>query len=517
MKINQLKTGAILTYVSMGLGFLISLIYTPIMIRLLGQSEYGLYNLAASVIAYLGILNFGFGSAYIRFYSRYRVKNDENGIAKLNGIFLIIFTVIGIAVIFMAILISFNARFVFGTQITDDEVNIARLLVIILGVNLAISFPNLIFNAFIRANERFVFDKLLTISRILMNPFIVLPVLLLGFGSIGMAISVLSISLLFEIINIVYSRRILRIAFIFNSFEFDIFKEVFIFSFYIFLNLIIEQLLWNIDRFILGRSIGVISVAVYSLVLIFVDQYKHLSVAISSVFVPRLNFIINKDAYGGELIDLMVKIGRLQFIILSLFYSGFVLFGNLFLELWVGPDFYESYYILLIILPFVTVPIIQNIGIEIQRALNLHKFRTISYIFIAILNLFLTIFLVNLIGIYGAAISTALAILIGHIIMMNLYYHLKIRLDMKKFWLNIASILPAFIPPVIFGGLIAYFRSSLPMIISNSDFVYLVFASVSYGLVFLFSVYGFAMSPTEKSLIRAPLKIFTKLIWKDGN
>src|SRR5690554_4586976 len=94
MKVNQLKAGAILTYISMGLGFLISLIYTPLMLRLLGQSEYGLYNLAASVIAYLGVLNFGFGSTYIRYYSRFKVKNDEEGISKLNGMFLIIFLVI---------------------------------------------------------------------------------------------------------------------------------------------------------------------------------------------------------------------------------------------------------------------------------------------------------------------------------------------------------------------------------------------------------------------------------------
>ena len=51
LKINQRKAGAGLTYIHMGLGFLISLAFTPIMLRLLGQSEYGLYNLVASVVA----------------------------------------------------------------------------------------------------------------------------------------------------------------------------------------------------------------------------------------------------------------------------------------------------------------------------------------------------------------------------------------------------------------------------------------------------------------------------------
>ena len=64
MNISQLKAGAALSYVSLGLGYIISILYTPIMLRLLGQSEYGLYNLVAAVVAYMGVLHFGFSSAY---------------------------------------------------------------------------------------------------------------------------------------------------------------------------------------------------------------------------------------------------------------------------------------------------------------------------------------------------------------------------------------------------------------------------------------------------------------------
>ena len=49
---DQLKLGVILSYLSTGLNMLIQLIYTPIMIRLLGQSEYGLYTLVGSVVSY---------------------------------------------------------------------------------------------------------------------------------------------------------------------------------------------------------------------------------------------------------------------------------------------------------------------------------------------------------------------------------------------------------------------------------------------------------------------------------
>lgn len=49
---DQLKLGAILSYVSTGMNMAVQLLYTPLMIRLLGQSEYGLYTLVGSVVSY---------------------------------------------------------------------------------------------------------------------------------------------------------------------------------------------------------------------------------------------------------------------------------------------------------------------------------------------------------------------------------------------------------------------------------------------------------------------------------
>jgi len=80
MKSNQIKIGAILSYISFGIGVIASIIYTPIMIRLLGKSDYGLYNLASSIISYLGLLNLGFGAAYIKYFSLYKKDGDNKNL-----------------------------------------------------------------------------------------------------------------------------------------------------------------------------------------------------------------------------------------------------------------------------------------------------------------------------------------------------------------------------------------------------------------------------------------------------
>ena len=93
---KQLKWGSVLSYFSMGLSIIIGLVYTPVMIRLLGQSEYGLYNTVSSTISMLSVLSLGFNSSYVRYMAKYKQDNDKEGLYRLNGLFLIIFSIIGL-------------------------------------------------------------------------------------------------------------------------------------------------------------------------------------------------------------------------------------------------------------------------------------------------------------------------------------------------------------------------------------------------------------------------------------
>ena len=73
-KINERKSGALLSYLSIIISTLVQLLYTPLLIRMLGQSEYGLYSLVSSIIGYLTVLDLGFGNAIVVYTSKYRVQ-----------------------------------------------------------------------------------------------------------------------------------------------------------------------------------------------------------------------------------------------------------------------------------------------------------------------------------------------------------------------------------------------------------------------------------------------------------
>jgi O-antigen/teichoic acid export membrane protein len=213
----------------MTLGYIIAVAYTPIMLRLLGQSEYGLYNYVSSIVSYLGLLSFGFGSAYMRYYSRYKVNNDEYNIAKLNGMFLIVFSIIGVVASIAGMVLVFNADYILGNKLTGNELETAKILMALMIFNLALSFPASVFNAHITANEQFIFQKSMQMVKVVANPFVVLPVLLMGYKSTGMVVMTTILNLSIELANIAFCLKKLQIKFSFRRFDFSLMKEIGIF------------------------------------------------------------------------------------------------------------------------------------------------------------------------------------------------------------------------------------------------------------------------------------------------
>lgn len=498
MKVNQLKAGAALSYLSMGLGYIVSIAYTPIMLRLLGQSEYGLYNLVASVVAYLGVLNFGFGSAYMRYYSRYKVKKDKESIAKLNGMFLIIFTVIGVIAVIAGTILASNTELIFGSELTITELTRAKVLMMILVVNLAISFPNIVFTSHITANERFVFQKLVQMIKTIINPFVVLPVLILGYGSVGMVIATTILNIIIEIANAIYCIKKLRMGFYFKGFDFNLMRELTVFSSFIFINMLVDQINWNVDKFIIGRFHGTVSVAIYGLAAQLNNYYMSIATAISSVFIPRIHrLVVSGD--NEDMTQLFTRIGRVQFIILSLISTGLIFFGRPFINMWAGNNYDDSYMIALFLIVPGTITLIQNIGIEIQRAKNMHRFRSWISLAIALGNFLITIPLTKLYGGAGAAFATAITVFIGYGVILNWYYHIRIGLNIKFFWKQILSLAPSLITPVL-TGLVINGLFDLSKLFNFFGFV------MAYVVIYCISMWFVGMNQYEKNLIGKPMR-----------
>lgn len=496
---KSIKIGAVIGYISMLATSLISLILTPILLDNLGDSEYGVYALISSVIAYFSIFDMGLGNTGIRYIAKY--LDEEDKVKQINGILLKIYLFISLIIFVVAIVIYFNIENIF-TSLNDLELSKFKISFIIMMVSVAISFPFSVFNSYIMAKEEFIFHKIITLLHSLLKPFIMIPLLMVGYKSIGMIVVVASLNIFTYVSNFIYAK--FKLGFDVNFAKFEerkkIIKEIFAFSFFIFLTKIVDTVFNNTDQVILGAVSGTFAVSLYDVSMQIRRANTNFSTVISSMFLPKLTKMVKNNEPISKISNIFLKVSRIQMFILLLILSGFIIFGNSFINLWVGSEYSDAYYIILICMVPNFIPLTQNIGIQIIQAMNKHRFRSVMFLIISFLNIGLSIPLSMKWGGIGAAIGTAIAVLCGQIITMNWYYSKKIGLDIKAYWKNFVKIFcPVIAVAIILNILISSFIN---------NYVTLIIGIMIYTIIYCIYLYFVIMNNYEKDII---YKFFKKL------
>ena len=495
------KLGAVLSYASIIISTLVQLLYTPLLIKMLGQGEYGLYSLASSIIGYLTVLDLGFGNAIIVYTAKYREQKLYEKEKQLHGMFLIIFCVIGLIAGMLGLLLYFNVGNIFGNTMSYGELNKAKIMMLILSFNLAITFPFSIYSSIISAYERFTFQKIMSIINTLLKPIIMIPLLFLGFKYITMTVVITIVNIIVMLSNYFYCKNRLNIKIRFYGFDKNLFKEILSYSIFIFIAVIVDKINWSVDQFILGAVSGTIAVSLYAVASQLNTLFINLSTAISGVMLPKMSKMIANNATDNEITNEFIKVGRMQYFVVFLMVSGLVLFGKEFIITWAGKDFETSYYIAIILIIPLSIPLIQNLGLSIMQAKNMHKFRSIMCAIIAMVNIVISIPLAKLYGGIGSAIGTSVSLIIGNIIIMNIYYQKKVGINVIKFWKQILKMLiVSFIPILIMLILMCF--------IDLHGYIYLLVFGSLYVILYFVISYFVIMNNYEKNIVNKVIKKF---------
>lgn len=500
LKRDQIKAGAVLSYVSMALSTVISLVYTPVMISRLGDSEFGVYQTVLPIISYLNLLSFGLGSAYVRYYSRFKTAGDKKGMAKLNGMFLITYLVLGAVLLVLGFALSTHGDIIFGKKLTADEIALGERLLRIMTVNAALTFPISVFESHVTINERYLFQKIVGMGKQVLNPLIMIPLLIIGYRSVALTVVSLIFTVLSGIINIYYCLVRLRMPFSFRRYDFALLREMMGFTLYVFLGIVVDNFNWSIDRLLLAWFHGTTAVTVYTVAAQLNMFYLAFSNAISNVLTPRVHRLVAENRPMRELDALFTKVGRLQFILLGCIFLGFVAVGRSFVVLWGGGEQFAVDYWTTLLLFFATMwTNIQTVGIEIQRAKNMHKFRSMVYLAVAVGNTLLSIPLCIRWEGLGAAIGTTVATFVGNVLLMNRYYHRRIGMNIPGFWRHIFHLMPAMIPPAAVAVVMAVF-------VHPAGYFGLILPGGAVAAVYAASMWLFGMNRYERGLIAAPIR-----------
>lgn len=502
---NQLKVGMVLNYVNLFLGNLIPIFYTPIMLSLLGKNEYGLYKLSSSITSYLSLISLGIGSAITRYLIKANIEEGKESEERVLGLFMVIFQIIAVASFAIGLILTCNIQIWYGNSLTAVELSRMRILVFLMVCNTALNFSLSPYISVVNTHERFIFLQCMNIITTCIGPILNLIVMFAGFASIGMAVSSLTLGIIIRYVYLFYVRHTLKIKARYKKLPTNLIKEILTFSFWIFISNVVGQLYNATDTVMIGTvpTLATAGTAVYNVGVTFNNMVFSLTTGISNLLSPKTNKMVFSGSSNKELTNLAIKVGRLQGYIFALVVTGFIAFGPPFIYYYAGEDYSDAYWVAIFMMIPNMIPLVQSVCLSIVIAKNKHKFRSIVYLFIAILNVVGTWFLMQVMGIVGAALMTGIALVIGQGFIMNWYYWKKTGLEIIRFWKEVASI---YVIPVI--------MCFITLLISRyADFYnigIMLAGIIIYTAIYCICMWVFVMNSYEKEIILSPLNRIRK-------
>lgn len=506
--INQRKAGVILSYTSMLINIIIGLISVPLMNHFMGVSEYGLYELMGSLIGYMSVMDFGLSATTTRYYSQAMAVGSKKDKENILAISAIIYSIITVLTVLVGYGLYHCIDLLYTKSLTASELISAKEIFVVMIFNMAVTIPSNIFTAILTSHERFTFLRGVTMFSQALQPIAYILVL----TRFPTAFAVVVVQTIFNCavvaLNIYYSFHIIHARFKLHFWNKALVVEMLGFSFFVFLNTVIDQLYWKTDNIILGVVIGTSVTGIYGIASRITTMYTNFSATVNSVFLPQITKICANHNNMEEINAIFKKIGRIQFLIMSLILSGFICFGKEFIMFWAGDHYSiaqrtSAYYICLVVMIPLIIPLIQNIGITILQAKNMHAFRSIVYFFIALLNVGLSIPLAKLYGGLGCASATSFAMILGNILIINIYYQKKVHLDVPGFFKEITKLMPVVLVMTVLGLLSNQLWMAGRILLMIKILVYIgLFSALSWK---------FSMNDYEKQLISNPIhKILNK-------
>lgn len=496
---KEKRYGTILGYLYTALQAVIGIIYIPLLLNGIGKAEYGLYQIVGSIIAYFAAMESPLSSSILKFYTEYKAKGDthnmENVLAYGRRIFMAmtVFMFISSIVCLYFIDVSFSSTF------TDRELLELKVMFIVMILSLMISMNSYVYIAVINAHEKFIFLKATAFITLLFQPITVVALLTKFKYAFIIVIVGFVYNLLLVAIRYYYAKYRIGCKIIYHNKDKRLCKQIFMLSLSVFFVAIADQIFWRTDQLILGGMCGPEAVAEYSIGAQLNSMYISIACVMGGVLLPTITHMLyNSD--DMELSKYFAKIGRFQSYIVSLILFGVIILGRDFIRILSGEDLLISYHVALLLMIPYAIDLIQTCGGTIMQAKNKYMLRAWTMFIAAVLNIFLTVFLIKSLGPIGAAISTTISILISNGLVLNWMYLKIMNLDILLFFKNVT---PVWMAAILTLPLLFLFENYA---IVQNIYIRFVINGTIYIIVFVCLQLVIAINKDEKKIIYSMLK-----------
>ena len=445
---RQIKIGAVLSYLAIIINIGAGLLYTPWMVKMIGQSQYGLYTLANSLIS-LFLVDFGLGSATARYVSKYHAENDTEKVNNFLGIVYKLYLIID-AVIFAVLIVVFLFIDSIYKNLTPAEVSQFKVVYAIAGLFSVINFPFVTLNGIMTAYEEFIHLKLADVFYRVLLVAVMIVVLLNGGGLYALVTVNAGVGLLVIAYKLIVVKTKVPIRVNFRYRDTSLYKGLFGFSAWTTITTLAQRLVFSITPSVLGIVSNSSEIAIFGIVSTIEGYVFTFTTAINGMFMPTISRAYSNEDSGEKMFSLFSGVGKFQYAINGLIVAGFLAVGKQLIQLWMGEGYEAAYYgILLTIIPglFYNSLQIANTALIVT---NKVKYQAYINLIMGVVNILLAFPLARLWGVMGACISIFIAFMIRNVLLNAICY--------RVLHLNI----PQFIVE-------CYLRMSIPIVVSAAS------------------------------------------------
>ena len=341
MEKSQRGAGFILSYVSILVSSLVGILFTPYMISNLGQIEYGLYQLLYSTVGYIALLDFGLGGTLTRFILKYRSEGNIEKEHAATTICVKIYCAFGLIAMIAVAIVSLNLDVIYKETITAESLAYAQKIFMIMGFTTSLSLISHAMTGIQTANEKYIVSKVVYILRQLLRVVIIMVMFCFQASAMAIVVADLIVTVVLLSFDVLYCKFALKARLLFGKWDNKLFKALFSFSFFVFLQILVTQTNMGLDKMILGRYADLTFVALYGVAMQLHSLFSSMGNVICSITLPQLSNLVFFNASVEETTDCCARYSRYQLHILAPLIGGFVVLGQHFLGLW-APQ-YDSF------------------------------------------------------------------------------------------------------------------------------------------------------------------------------
>ena len=468
----------------------IAFFLSPFLVHHLGDTKYGIWSIVAALSGYMCLMDLGISSAMTKYVARYK----ETGEKEQSDIIIHSGFALYLSVAFLIIIVSPITANLFIKFIKFDPslVKIVHALVIITSFDVAFFLVAGTFRGVFQGVQRYDTINFILIITGAIKALCFFLLLSMGYGLLTMGIITLAEKIITIMIFYSLMKKTIGLKFCIKKITKSGIATILSFSFFTFLNMIANQIIYYSDSFVIGYFASAAAVTYYTIAWSLMEYVKKFCLSFSRVFIPVFSEIEATRDYN-KIQQYYINGSKYTLIISCLFCIGLIIFGKSFINLWMGGKYgliCAPILICLVVSQFIELP--HLVSLAVLLGIARHKYMSYVSLLTGIINVVLSIILIRYYGLIGVAIGTTAPQIFVYGTFMFFYTNYCIGLSR---WSYIKGVYV----PIVFPGLLMVGAGLIcQRYIHPDNYLLLILDACICAAVFLTAAFFTSLSKAEQ-------------------